>query len=144
MYRAATIAQWFINRTALDVDSGGDYITNLKLQKLLYYAQGTYLALKEQKLFSDKIKKWNYGPVVTAVYEKYKEYRNNGIDKTGKADIDEETTDILQEVYNVFGQYTAFKLSQMTHEEDPWQNAEHNGEISAESIKEYFEKHYIG
>ncbi len=33
----------------------GDLITNLKLQRLLYYAQAWYLALHEKKLFQVKI-----------------------------------------------------------------------------------------
>lgn len=54
-HSALQVAKWFLahNRIAAD-DEGAENISNLKLQKLLYYAQGTFLALKGEKLFSEK------------------------------------------------------------------------------------------
>lgn len=143
IYSAKTIAKWFINRAIQDVGMGGEYITNLKLQKLLYYAQGTCLAINDDKLFSEKIIKWTYGPVVTSVYGEYKECQDKGITKVANVKIDNGTESILEEVYQVFGQFTAYRLSQMTHEETPWQKAEHNKEIDTEEIKAYFKQHYV-
>jgi uncharacterized phage-associated protein len=42
----------------------GDVISNLKLQKLLYYAQGFYLAIYGKALFEEDIVAWEHGPVV--------------------------------------------------------------------------------
>ena len=50
----------------------GDLITNLKLQKLLYFAQGWFLALYDTPLFKEEIQAWIHGPVVATVYHSYK------------------------------------------------------------------------
>ncbi len=49
----------------------GASITHLKLQKILYYVQGEYLAKYKEPLFPEEIEAWRYGPVVRAVYYKY-------------------------------------------------------------------------
>ena len=54
----------------------GDIISNIKLQKLLYYAQGIHLVKHDKPLFKEKIHYHPYGPVVQEVYEKYR--RHNG------------------------------------------------------------------
>ena len=48
-------------------------ITNLKLQKVLYFVQAYYLAKLNRPLFPDNIEAWEYGPVIPSVYRKYKE-----------------------------------------------------------------------
>src|SRR5437016_8859052 len=50
----------------------GDPISNLKLQKLLYYAQAWYLALHNEPLFPESIEAWVHGPAVPPVYGKFK------------------------------------------------------------------------
>ena len=49
-------------------------VSNLKLQQLLYYAQGWHLALWGNKLFNERIEAWIMGPVIPAVYHKFKLY----------------------------------------------------------------------
>ena len=142
-YSASTIAQWFVNRAAMDVSDGGEYLTHLKLQKLLYYAQGCYLALKNQPLFDDEIYCWTHGPVVATVYQEYKHFKDNVLDKVYPVKIDRATEDILDEVYNVFGQYSALRLRSMTHAETSWKTTKQNEVIPLNIIKDYFEKNYI-
>ena len=45
-------------------------LTNLKLQKLVYYAQGIHLAIYGKPLFNEAIKAWEHGPVVPELYRK--------------------------------------------------------------------------
>lgn len=145
-YSAAMIAEWFLYYNRLMMrESGADLISNLKLQKLLYYAQGCYLAIKDQPLFDEPIVAWDHGPVVEEVYRIYRSNRSNGIqyDEDFNENIDPETTDILKQVYSVFGQYSAWGLRNMTHQELPWINTQRNAEISQESIKQYFKEHYV-
>ena len=145
-YSAAMIAEWFLYYNRLMMrESGADLISNLKLQKLLYYAQGCYLAIKDQPLFDEPIVAWDHGPVVEEVYRIYRSNRSNGIqyDEDFNENIDPETTDILKQVYSVFGQYSAWGLRNMTHQESPWLNTQRNVEISQESIKQYFKEHYV-
>lgn len=147
-YTAETIAKWFLARNKYDVDMGiGDEsISNLKLQKLLYYAQGCVLAITGDPLFNDEIQAWEHGPVVPDIYHQYKEFGRNDIEFDNDFDrsaISPQINDILEEVYNEFGQYSAWKLRNMTHDETPWQETLKNNPISNESIKKYFKENYI-
>ena len=147
MYRAQQIADWFLayNEIKLSED-GGERISNLKLQKLLYYAQGSYLGLKGEKLFEDPIVAWKHGPVVSSVYYAYKNNASNGIELPNNfvpPRIDPETEDILKQVYDVFGQYSAWKLREMTHGEDPWRDTKQSDVISTDKIRDYFVREYI-
>ena len=54
-------------------------ITNMKLQKLMYYAQAWHLAVIGDELFSDDFQAWIHGPVIPALYDKYKAYQWNPI-----------------------------------------------------------------
>ena len=144
MYKAIDIAQWFINKSFEDTqENGGEYITHLKLQKLLYYAQGCYGAMKDKPLFPEKIYNWAHGPVVADLYDKFKHYGDRGITKCKVVEIDAETEGILREVYNVFGQYSAWGLRNMTHNEDPWKNTQSGEEITFESIVDYFKREIV-
>ena len=63
-----------------------------------------------------------HGPVVEEIYHKYKNNGSNGIEYQGDYDnlIDNDTTAVLEEVYDVFGKYSAWGLRNMTHQEDSW------------------------
>lgn len=140
-YSAENISEWFLNKNRVQMNfEDSEYITNLKLQKLLYYAQGCYLAIKEVPLFNEDFLAWEHGPVVRKIYDKYKANGANGIkyDDDFTVNIDEETEKILENVYNEYGQYTAWKLRNMTHEEEPWKTTPRNEVIIKEKIKKYF------
>ncbi len=81
IYTASHIAKWFLayNRSMMQ-DSDADTISNLKLQKLLYYAQGIFLAINDEPLFEEPILAWAHGPVVESVYHEYKAYGSSGIE----------------------------------------------------------------
>lgn len=146
-YTAKDIAKWFLAENRYKMyDADSDYITHLKLQKLLYYAQGCYLAIKGVPLFDEDILAWTHGPVVDEVYQEYKTYGSEPIifdEDYNSEEIDKETQGILKEVFDVFGQYSAWKLREMTHSETPWRETERNGIIDKEAIKDYFKKEYI-
>ncbi len=146
-YTAQQIADWFLAYNQLQVgEDGAELISNLKLQKLLYYAQGSYLGITGEKLFDEPILAWKHGPVVESIYYRYRDYGYHGIQpEEGFAlpDIDKDTEAILESVYASFGQFSAWKLRDMTHEEDPWKETPQSSEISTKSIKKYFVEHYI-
>lgn len=144
MYKAKEIAQWFVNKAYNDVQiNGGEYMTHLKLQKLLYYAQGCSLALREKPLFNDAIENWTHGPVVPSVYAIYRDKKDRTIESFKEIEVDDTTSALLEEVYELFGQFSALKLREMTHREDPWKNTSTNETITQESIKTYFKKEYV-
>lgn len=120
-----------------------EYITNLKLQKLLYYVQSISLLIFEKKAFSEKILAWAYGPVVKEVYQRYKGNQANQIVlKDEVKDISSGLYKVVDEVVKNYGVIEANKLIDFTHEEDPWKNTLLNEEISVSLIKEYFDKVY--
>ena len=120
-----------------------EYITNLKLQKLLYYVQAICLMAFNKKAFSSKILAWSYGPVVSEVYNQYKENHANGIksEKSVKK-ISAGLYRIIDEVVNSYGSMDATKLIDFTHEEEPWIETKNSEEINIDSIKRYFDKVY--
>lgn len=147
-HSASDVAKWFLQRNDIQMKDGdSDYISNLKLQKLLYYAQGTYMAITGKKLFDDNLVAWTHGPVVIDVYYEYNHNGSKGIEYNDADAPKEEYTkkeeNILNQVYEYFGQYSAWKLRNMTHAELPWQTTEHNNVIDPEVIKEFFKKEYI-
>lgn len=135
------VADYFLN-LANNEDDETDLISNLKLQKLVYYAQGFSLALSNTPLFSEEIEAWNHGPVTPVLYQNKKKHGPDAIPPNPDFDASIFTDDqqeILNEVYEVYGQFSAWKLRNMTHEESPWsKNKETNEVISHDDLKEYF------
>lgn len=126
------VAKYFLSKSNEEV---GDAISNLKLQKLVYYAQGFSLALLGRPLFDETLEAWMHGPVVPALYRAYKAYGANGIPVPNDLDLSvfsAEQTRLLDEVYDVYGQYSAWKLRQLTHSEQPWQDNYIEGYASQE------------
>lgn len=68
MVKPQDVADYFI---WLANDSGS-FISNLKLQKLVYYAQAWYLAIYGQSLFDEDFEAWVHGPIIPSLYQKYK------------------------------------------------------------------------
>lgn len=157
MYAALDISKWFLCKNIaemkinLSYEDGYEGITNLKLQKLLYYAQGIYLSLNNKPLFAEPIEAWKHGPVVQAVYQEYKNFGRENIEISfdesveqiiNKIGNDKNACEALELTYNNFAIYTAWQLRNMTHEEDsPWHKTYYLYDtdiISNDLIKEYF------
>ena len=146
MQTAYNVARWFLSRNrARSLSGESDFISNLKLQKLLYYAQGIHLALYNKPLFQEPIEAWQYGPVVDSVYQIYKINGSDAIKsfENPVENFSEAEENTLQFVQNAFGQFSAWKLSDMTHSESPWKNTEINHVIPQNEIQQYFEEHYV-
>jgi len=120
MYKATDIANKLLYTA--ENDGGSDLMTNLKLQKMLYYEQGFHLAYFGTPLFEESIEAWMYGPVVPAVYNKYKGNGKNGIPSDGSPIelTGEKEEALFAEVYRVYGRFSAIGLMEMTHNEKPW------------------------
>lgn len=140
MYAATDVAKYIISR--LDQPEVGETITHLKLQKLLYYAQGIHLALTGQPLFSDEIRAWQFGPVVRSVWTTF---RHEGreplslVDGEVAPELDATTRHIVDDVIEVYGQFSAAALMRMTHAEPPWKEAGQDGVISHRAMLDFFE-----
>ena len=136
------VANFFIETAGDESD-----MTNLKLNKMLFFAQGVHLARTGTPLFDDPIEAWRYGPVVPDIYYKYNICKNNPIGATG-ANVDgvfeNEEQDTLLDVLREYGKYSAGHLVNKTHESSsPWSNTPPNDRISLETMRNYFENHAI-
>lgn len=162
MYKAQDIAKWFLYKNYSEqrekVATNDEYevydgITHLKLQKLLYNAQGVYLALKGNKLFEDDLEAWEHGPVVKDVYNTYNVFGRNPIiipstEENNKIvsniEEDTDTKEILDMVYDSFSIYTAWQLREMSHVKGgPWDKTPRNQAIDPTLIREYFDREVV-
>jgi uncharacterized phage-associated protein len=141
----------------------GRCLTPMQLLKLVYFAYGWYWAFSNERLINERVQAWKYGPVVPSVYHAFKSFGNEPINafatewepvhSGGKfgfrieepriPECDEFPLKLIKRVWEVYKNYSAIQLSQMTHESDtPWANTP-NREIKGtpiddEKIKEYF------
>lgn len=118
-----------------------EYITPLKLQKLLYYIQGISLRIYGKPAFLSNIMAWQYGPVVEEIYKQYKGRNPISTPKTDY-EVSDGLKKIIQLVVSSYGQIEAGLLIDLTHDEDPWVKSVNSSIISVELIKDYFNKVY--
>lgn len=143
-HTAGDIARWFIAwAEAEDAD-----LSNLKLQKLLYYAQGHYLGMTGRPLFDDDLQAWAHGPVVPSVYRSFKSAGAGPIDPNqvlpddfdwdAYADVQQH----LMKVWNTYGAMAAWSLRNRTHRESPWvttfDSSERGAVIDKEKLRDFF------
>jgi uncharacterized phage-associated protein len=122
-------------------------VSAMKLQKLMYYAQGWSLAIADEPILNEQIEAWKWGPVIRSVYHQFKEFGDSPITRKvqilrfarvdGKLKlratvptIEREERDpqkleftkaLLAKVWDTYKQYTPTQLSNMTHAEgSPW------------------------
>jgi uncharacterized phage-associated protein len=142
LFNVQDIADFFLWKAK---EEDQELLSNMKLQKLLYYAQGLHLALKNAPLFQSRIEAWTYGPVVPEVYHVHKHHEAGGIPANPNFDpasIDDDTKDFLDEIYEVFGQFSAIRLMELAHSDQCWKDSETGCEITQDSMKESL-KEYI-
>lgn len=157
---ALTLSPYIIAKSNL----AGDGITNKKLQKLLYYVKAWGLVYFEDGVLCDDFEAWAHGPVCPVVYQAYKQYGFGLIDTdmsedqalalvtnfrnkqliNGLSDI----MDLIDSVFEKYGQLTSLQLELLTHQEDPWLEARRglsptkngNHVISEESMRKFYGK----
>lgn len=118
-----------------------EYITPLKLQKLLYYIQGMALRIYGKPAFLNNISVWQYGPVIEEVYQQYKGRSPISTPKTNY-EVCDGLKKVIELVVSSYGKIEAESLIDLTHDEDPWIKSKNNSIISIDVIKEYFNKVY--
>lgn len=70
MYSASDLSRYIINQCMVN----GNPISNLQLQKILYYIQRDSLQKYNVPAFEDRIEAWRFGPVVPSIYYEYCEF----------------------------------------------------------------------
>lgn len=142
MYSALDIAKyiiWYCNNHKIG-------ISNLKMQKILYFIQAEFLVELNMPCFKENIEAWDLGPVVPVVYHKYKAY---GYSNIPSFSIDSHSfhfsvleRDHLNAMIEECGKYSASRLVEITHNQSPWKNVYRkyeNNIITNESIQDFFE-----
>lgn len=150
MANVMDVAKFFIalaNQQAEVYNEEG--ISNMGLNKLLYFAQGTFLARYGKPLFQNAFEAWEHGPVIPAVYGKYKKFGNSFIhDETpSPASFTKEEFGLLCDVAREYLKYSASELRRMSHVPNgPWEQVyiphKEHIQIPNESIKAYFSEHH--
>ncbi|MBE9201970.1 MULTISPECIES: type II toxin-antitoxin system antitoxin SocA domain-containing protein [unclassified Nodularia (in: cyanobacteria)] len=124
MINCLDAARYFIARAYEDGIEAE--MTNMKVQKLLYYSQSLYLAIYDQPLFDEDIQAWRYGPVCPPAYRFYSEFEAQQLPIPSQKlllQIPQDEKKLLEEIWGYFGGYRAYRLSNMTHLEFPWTKA---------------------
>jgi uncharacterized phage-associated protein len=131
---------WIANET-------GSFISNLKLQKLVYYAQAWHIALHDNPLFEEDFEAWVHGPVIPSLYQKYESFRWQPISEAVAPELPDDISQFLDEVAEEYFACDTYELEQMTHAEDPWNWARGDlasDEPSNEVIKKEWMKEFYG
>ncbi len=145
MAKVLDVANFFIALSNDMAEAGlGDRMTNLRLQKVLFFAQGWSLAKNGKPLFDEEIEAWKLGPVVPVCYSVYKRFGNNELDGNmpPRTAFTEDEYKLLLDVWVALSDYSTSKLVNMTHAHNtPWYKAYYvdSGQgISNEEIEQYF------
>lgn len=150
-------------RHVINYSNEHDYgISNLKLQKVLYFIQAYFLMQKKDHIscFNEKIEAWDFGPIVPEAYCEYRQYGSGDIPtiksyimfdenniwnskriKFKNTIIADEDKALIDKVIDKFADYSATNLVSLTHRQSPWINAyvpHQNNEITIKAIREYF------
>jgi uncharacterized phage-associated protein len=139
VYQASDVAKFMLAMT----DPESNDVSNLKLQKLCYYAQGLVSAMRNCSLFADRLEAWDHGPVVPSLYHEYKIYGSSPIPVVQDFDssiFEEQDNRALRDIYEHYAQFAAWRLRNMTHDERPWVDAYNssNRMIPVDSLVSFF------
>jgi uncharacterized phage-associated protein len=123
-----------------------DYsISNLKLQKVLYFIQAEFLRIKNEPCFFNEIEAWNFGPVVPTAYSKYLIFGYSGDIHPSDEDpvkvIEDTDQALINMVIDKLADCSATDLVTITQHQTPWLDSyvpHQYNEIKPESIKAYF------
>lgn len=112
MSKAMDIANYIVHYS----NEQGAPISNLKLQKLLYFVWIEYYNKTKKYLFKDYFYAWHYGPVIPEVYYEYCAYGGFLIiDDVLEPDLRKEEKDVINEVVTKYKDKSAGSLVNETH-----------------------------
>jgi len=148
--RAVSVAKEFVRLSFAGTEP--DPLTNLRLQKLLYYAQSWALVVREGELFPETLEAWRNGPVVPEVYRAFPQGFGAAPILDGAfadvPDLPATEAEFVRRVWEAYKGHSATQLAAMTHQELPWQKAwgtrpsdgNGNDPITADDMEAYFAK----
>lgn len=140
MYNVLLVAQYIIKYC----NEHNIPVSNLKLQKLLYFVQAEFLVSKGMPCFPDDFEAWDFGPVSPSVYRKYKIYGSSNIPYTGNTlfgTIAPKDQEVINSIISSCANFSASQLVEITHRQTPWIEAYapyKSNIITKHSIKKFF------
>lgn len=111
-------------------------ISNLSLQKLLYFTHGWFHSIYDEPLIKNKFEAWQYGPVQRVIYDQFKGFGSKAIKRTRAKRIDpltgnmvlqpyqikEDHKAVIRAIFEKYERYSAGQLVEESHTEDgPWE-----------------------
>lgn len=159
MARVLDVAGFFVYLRDLDFREDSEYVSLsvLKLQKLVYYAQGAHYRWDDERLITDgmdRFEAWEYGPKIVSIDEEfgaagqndisglsvwpsYKKYASYAYFDRVLSELERETIVVIWEQLK---RMDTFDLVAQSVSESPWLSARERGglNITDESIREYF------
>ncbi|MEM7042281.1 MAG: type II toxin-antitoxin system antitoxin SocA domain-containing protein [Pseudomonadota bacterium] len=163
---ARAVANFILNEARKDSKS----LTPMQMVKLVYLAHGWFMAWHDDALIDEDVQAWQYGPVIRSVYNAFKQYGREPIERPTYGDYDlvidiglvneddelinpkpvsadfsddEQTT--IRAVLGGYGDLNGLQLSALTHREGtPWHDVYRAGErdqvIHTEVIRKHFKQ----
>lgn len=134
MNTAIEIAEYILSKTPM---------SNLRLQKILYFIQGESYKRYGCPAFTDRISAWKHGPVVPNVYNKFCAYGGSEISLKTDVNLEDSTKVITDAIVNKYKDSYVWDLVDETHKKDtPWDKIYHKygdkSPIPESYIREYF------
>lgn len=142
MYSAIDVAKYIIKKC----NNLGRTISNLKLQKILYFVQAEFLVSQNTPCFREHIEAWDFGPVIPDVYHRYKVYGSASIPiicDENFCPFNNDDKILVDEIIEQCSKYAASTLVEITHRQSPWREAYRQycgAVISNDSIKAFFQE----
>lgn len=123
-YSALEIATYFILKARDSKD--GKPLTNMKLQKMLYYAQTLYFSAREQRLFHEELIAVESGAVIPSVNKRYSSFNHHEIDVEPEISVEHikrEDRRYLDDVWRIMRSFATRELERMIRKQKPWEEA---------------------
>ncbi len=122
---ANTVADYVLWLWSQELEDERDFITPMKLQKLLYFVQGWSWATRNEPAFQDALEGWPDGPVVRGVWERFRACGRDPIREVPENEpvLPESVRQTVRDVWEVYRRFSAWELRRRTHGELPWQEA---------------------
>lgn len=112
-------------------------VTNLKLQKILYFMWLDWYKEKKSPLFENRVEAWHYGPVIPDVYYRYRIFVADPIRKADDYSIPESDAKLMRKLTQIYNSRTAGALVDESHAEgSPWDKVGKDQKYSTEIPQE--------
>ena len=111
MYNALDVAKYIISKCTKERKP----ISNLQLQKILYYIQKEFLDMGF-RAFREEIEAWQFGPVVPVVYKRYCGFGGSPISVQYDIDLNECDTDIINPIVRIKRELNPWDMVEETHQ----------------------------